>query len=142
MSSGGQSPPSLDAVWNLLFEQGGGGGGGLGGGGHGGRGRDLVGGRILDLDREALVGAETGTGRDEPTHDDVLLEAAQVVDLAADRGLGEHLGGFLERRGRDEALRRERRLGDPEEQRLAVAGLAALGDHALVLLFEHVLLHV
>jgi hypothetical protein len=39
---------------------------------------------------------EAGAGRDEAAHDDVLLEAAQVVDLAGDRGLGEHLGGLLE----------------------------------------------
>src|ERR1035438_9722285 len=45
-----------------------------------------------------------------------------------DRGFGEHLGGLLERRGRDEALRRERRLGDSEQQRLAVTRLAAIGD--------------
>ena len=81
-------------------------------------------------------------GRDEPAHDDVLLEAAQVVDLAADRGLGEHLGGLLERRRRDEALRRERRLGDAEQQRLALGRLGALGHHPLVLLLEHVLLDV
>ena len=65
------------------------------------------------------VHRQPGAGRDEPTHDDVLLEAAQVVDLAADRRLGEHLGRLLERRRRDERLGRERRLRDAEEQRLA-----------------------
>ena len=34
----------------------------------------------VDVDREALVRAEAGAGRDEATHDDVLLEAAEVVD--------------------------------------------------------------
>ena len=68
-------------------------------------------------------------GRDQPTHDHVLLEPVQVVGLAPDRRLGEHLGRLLEGGGRDERLRRERRLGDAEQQRLhgrrALALLAA-----------------
>ena len=88
----------------------------------------------------ALVRRETGAGRDETSHDDVLLEAAEGVRLAVDRGLGEHLGGLLEGRRRDERLRRERGLRDAEEERLGDAGLAAALDHALVLALEDVLL--
>src|SRR5260370_27983647 len=43
-----------------------------------------------------------GPGRDQAAHDDVLLEALERVDLAVDRGLGQHPRGFLERSRRDE----------------------------------------
>ena len=72
----------------------------------------------LDDDLELLVRRQARAGRDEATHDDVLLEAAEVVGLAADGRLGEHLGGLLEGRGADERLGREARLRDAEEQRL------------------------
>ena len=45
-------------------------------------------------------------GRDQAAHDDVLLQAAQVVHLAADRGLGEHARRLLEGRRRDERVGR------------------------------------
>ena len=41
-------------------------------------------------------------------------ETEQVIDLAADRSLGEHARRLLEARGRDEALGRERSLRDTE----------------------------
>jgi hypothetical protein len=41
-------------------------------------------------------------GRDQATDDDVFLQALQRVDLAVDRGLGEHAGGLLEGGRRDE----------------------------------------
>src|SRR5687768_13173716 len=66
----------------------------------------------VDDDVEPLVRRETGAGRDEPTHDDVLLETAEVVRLAADSGLGEDLRGLLEGGRRDERLGREARLRD------------------------------
>src|SRR6185503_9276766 len=72
----------------------------------------------LDHDLEPLVGGQTSAGGDEPPHDHVLLEAAEVVRLAANRRLGEDLGRLLERRGADERLGRQARLGDAEEQRL------------------------
>src|SRR6056297_1899314 len=59
-----------------------------------------------------------GTGRDQPTHDHVLLETAQVVDGTADGGIGEYPGGFLERGGRDERLGRQRGLGDAQKDTL------------------------
>src|SRR5881392_3685639 len=66
----------------------------------------------------AGVVAEARAGRDEPADDDVLLQTAQVVGLAGDGGLGEHARRLLERRRRDEAVRRERRLRDAEEHGL------------------------
>ena len=52
---------------------------------------------------EALVFAQTGTGGDEVTADNVLLHTLEAVGLALDSGFVEHLGGFLERSGRHEA---------------------------------------
>src|SRR5213592_3333379 len=83
-----------------------------------------------------------GARRNQAAHDDVLLQADQAVDLAVDRGLGQDLGGLLEGGGRDEALGREARLGDAEEERLGHRRLPALGEHALVLLLEAPLLHL
>src|SRR6185295_3641068 len=78
--------------------------------------------RVLDLaldhHLQALVGREARARGDEAAHDDVLLEAAEIVRLAADGRLGEHLGGLLEGRGADERLGGEARLGDAEEERL------------------------
>ena len=34
------------------------------------------------MNGEPVVDRQAGAGRDETTHDDVLLEAAQVIDLA------------------------------------------------------------
>src|SRR5438105_3680558 len=98
--------------------------------------------RRLHLDVELLVGREPGARRNEPAHDHVFLQAAQVVDPPGDRRLGEHLGGLLERGGGDERLRRERRLGDAEQQRLAYRRLASRGRHSRILVVEHLLLHL
>src|SRR4051812_16599479 len=56
------------------------------------RGLRLLGG----LDPDVAVPGQPGTGRDELTDDDVLLEAQQRVALAVDGGVGEHPGGLLE----------------------------------------------
>src|SRR5919204_191921 len=98
--------------------------------------------RRLHLDVQVLVRREARAGRDQPAHDHVLLQPAQVVDATGDRRLGEHLGGLLERRRRDERLGAQRRLGDAEQQRLAHPGLAARRRHPGVLVVEHLLLHL
>ena len=61
---------------------------------------------------------QAGCGRDQLADDHVLLEPEQPVDLALDRGVGEHLRRLLEGRGRQEGLGRQRGLRDPEDQRL------------------------
>src|SRR5579859_341581 len=97
-----------------------------------------LGGSLFHLRREADVAVvlHAGAGRDEASDDDVLFQAAQVIDLAVDAGFGEHARGLLERRRRDERISRKRSFGDPEEQRTAGSRLAALRDHALVLFAE------
>src|ERR1051326_8106780 len=96
------------------------------------------GGRLFHLWREAHVAVvlHAGAGRDEASDDDVLLQAAQVIDLAVDAGFGEHARGLLERRRRNERVGGERCLRDPEEQRPSSSRLAALRNHPLVLFAE------
>src|SRR6266852_6204894 len=79
---------------------------------------------------------ETRSSRNETAHDDVFLEAAEIVHLASDRRFCEDAGGLLEARGGDERVCRERRLGDTEEQRTARCGAAAVSDYAVVLFAE------
>ncbi len=79
---------------------------------------------------------EARAGRDQASHRHVLLQAAQVVDLPGDRGLGEDARGLLERRRGDERFGRQRRLGDAEQQRLRGGRAAAVADDALVLFHE------
>src|SRR5262245_23611826 len=95
--------------------------------------RHLV--RGTDLDRP--VPLQAGCRRDELPDDDVLLEPEQPVDLALDRRIGQHLRRLLERRGREERLRCERRLRDPEDQRLGGRLLLLLLLDPRVLTLEH-----
>src|SRR5260370_33874779 len=80
--------------------------------------------------------------RDEVADDDILLEPQEVVARAPDGRVREDPRRLLERRRRDERLRREARLGDAQEQRLARRGLTALLLGALVHLAERELVHV
>ena len=80
---------------------------------------------------------EPGAGRDQPAHDDVFLQTAEIVRLAGDRGLGQDARRLLEGGGRDEAVRRERRLGDAEQDRLRRRRPLALRHDPVVLLLEH-----
>jgi len=61
--------------------------------------------------------SHTGTCRDEPTHDHILLEADQIVDRTGYRGFCQHPGRLLERCSRDEAVGSERCLGDAKQDR-------------------------
>src|SRR4029450_5440976 len=77
----------------------------------------------LDLDRP--VALEPGGGRDQLADDHVLLQAGQAVDLALERGVGEHLRRLLEGGGGEERVRPERRLRDAEDDLLELRQLAA-----------------
>src|SRR6266436_8992111 len=96
--------------------------------------------RRLDLD--LVVAVDARARRDQMADDDVLLEPQQVVPRAADRRVGQHARGLLERRRRNERLRRQARLGDPQEQRLVGRGLAALLHDAVLRVREGLLVHV
>src|SRR5260370_14745567 len=85
---------------------------------------------------DAAIVLEAGSRGDEAAHDDVFLEAAEIVHLAGDRPFREGAGGFLEARGGDERIGRQRRLGDPKEKWTARCRAAAIGDDAIVFLAE------
>src|SRR6478609_1473181 len=95
----------------------------LGGGLRGLVHRDLATERQRDL--ELLVSREARARRDQVTHDDVFLEAAERIDLAQRRGVGEDARRLLEGGGRDEALGLQRGLGDAQQDRLGLGGFAA-----------------
>src|SRR5580658_3887840 len=97
-----------------------------------GRGADVTLFVSLDDDLQLLIGRQPGASRNEAAHDDVLLEPAQVVDLAGNGGFGEHLRGLLERARADERLGREAGLRDAEKQRLGNRGATSAFDDALV----------
>src|SRR5271165_500575 len=85
---------------------------------------------------DAAVVLKSGARGDEAAHDDVFLEAAEIVDLASDGRFGEDAGGLLEAGGGDERVGGERRLGDTKEQGTARCGAATFGDDAVVFLAE------
>src|ERR1700722_8239388 len=61
--------------------------------------------------------AQTSTCRYRMACDNVLLQTEHVVALALNSGRRQYLGRFLERSGRDPALRTQRGLGDTQQQR-------------------------
>ena len=64
------------------------------------------------------------------------LRPLQAVDGSVDGSLGEHTGGLLEARGRDEAVGRKRCLGDAEQEGTTNTWAATLREHTLVLFVE------
>src|SRR5690625_3638964 len=97
---------------------------------------DLGLGRLGRLDLNVAVPGQAGSGRDQLTEDDVLLQTQQGIGASAHRGLGEHLGGLLERGRRQPRVGGQRCLGDPHQFGTTGGGLAALGHHAAVLVLE------
>src|SRR5580704_3795479 len=87
---------------------------------------------VLARDLHPAVILHAGAGRNQPAHDHVLLEAAQVIHLAVDGGFGEYARGLLEGRRGDERIGGERCLGDAEQHRLALRRTPARFNHALV----------
>src|SRR5204863_5580055 len=96
--------------------------------------------RRLDLD--VVIPVNPGTRRNQMPDDDVLLETKQIVLGPADRRVGQHPRRLLEGGGRDERLRRQARLRDAEQQRLAGRRLAALLFGPLVYVAENELVYV
>src|SRR5437588_7191995 len=82
-------------------------------------------GRLLAL---LLVVVEPRARRDQLADDHVLLQTAQPVDLAADRGFGEHPGRLLEGGGREPGGRVQGGLDQAQQHGLRRGRLAALGQ--------------
>src|SRR5690349_9561272 len=79
---------------------------------------------------------EAGAGRDKATHDDVFLQAAEVINLAGNGSFGEDASGLLEAGRGDEGVGRKRCFGDAEEKRPTSSGAAAFAGNTLVLFAE------
>ena len=58
---------------------------------------------------------QTGSGGDQLTDDDVLLQTGQRVNLALDGGFGQNAGGFLEGCSGQEAVGCQAGLGDTKQ---------------------------
>src|SRR3954452_12983713 len=93
---------------------------------------DPAGERLGRLDLDRPVALQARGRRDELPDDHVLLQPGQAVDLALERGVGQHLRGLLEGGRREERVRGQRRLGDAEDDLGVHRGLAALGLDAVV----------
>src|SRR6202162_3379759 len=82
---------------------------------------------VVQLAPAVRMGRKARARRNQPTDDDVLLQAAQIVLESAHRRFGQHAGGLLERGRRDERFGGQRRLGDTEQHRLQTRRLLAVG---------------
>src|SRR5208282_3111384 len=82
------------------------------------------------------VHIKSGARRNDVAHDDVFLEAAQRIHARPRGRLGEHTSRVLERRGTEEAVGFERRLGDAQQHRRGFGGFAAHLLDALIFLLE------
>src|SRR6267142_6543965 len=51
--------------------------------------------RLIPVDVDVAVILHTGTGGNQPTHDHVLLQPAQVIDATGNRRLGKYAGCLL-----------------------------------------------
>ena len=69
---------------------------------------------------------QTGSGGDQLTDDDVLLQTGQRIDLALDGGLGQHAGGLLEGCSGQEGVVGQSSLGDAQQHLLILDQLDAL----------------
>src|SRR5882672_10740198 len=78
------------------------------------------------------MSGKTGARRNQPTDDDVFLQAAQVVLEAAHRGFGQHARGLLEGSRRDERLGGQRSLRDAEQHGLQARRLLATARGPIV----------
>src|SRR5258708_31413659 len=90
---------------------------------------------------EPEIPGHSDARRNETPDDDVALKADMVVLLAATRSLGEHARGLLEGSRREEAVGRERRLGNPEEHPVRSDLRAFRLANPRVLILERELVH-
>ena len=60
--------------------------------------------RFIAVDIDIAVILHAGAGGNQPAHDHVLFQTAQVINAAGDCRFGKHASRLLERRGRDERV--------------------------------------
>ena len=76
------------------------------------------------------------------THDHILFESKELIDLTQSGRIGQNPGGVLERSRRDKALRFKRSLGDAEQHRGCFRGLPPLGFDVLVCFLKGCPIHL
>jgi len=81
--------------------------------------------RQLFLEDNVPVIPETGSGRDQPTHDNVFLDLSQVINFAVQSCLGQNPGGFLEGGSGDKAVGAQGTLGNPQKEWTGLGRLPA-----------------
>ena len=89
---------------------------------------------FFDFDVPDIV--ETGSRRNEVSHNHVLFEAAKVIDTSQCGSFREDTSGVLERGCRDKTVGFERSFGDPEKNGLPFGRLTTLLIHLCVDRFE------
>ena len=89
---------------------------------------------FLILVSYVLVGSSASTRGNQTPDNDILLEAAQMIDFALNSGFGQHSGRLLEGCGRNKAVGTQTGAGYAQQDRLAGRRIAALGDDLVVFL--------
>src|SRR6516164_1344055 len=84
----------------------------------------------------AAMTDKAGSRWSKMTHDHVFLKSAQKVDFGKRGSLCENSSRILERSRGYKAVRFERRLRDPEQNRNRLRRLASLLDHPTIFFFE------
>ena len=91
---------------------------------------------LLQGDAVLVLQQRIQARRYQPADNDILFEAGEQVALTAYRRHGQHFGGFLERGFGQETVGGEGGLGDAQQEGLGGGRLAALGEHAAVLVVK------
>src|ERR1700678_3405438 len=98
--------------------------------------------RNLREELDIAVALETRSGGNQPAHDHVFLQAAQIIDLPGNCRFGKDAGRLLEARRGNKRIRGERGLGDAEEQRTARRRTPAIVNDPIVFFAEAELVHL
>ena len=93
--------------------------------------RGRIGG-ILFLRVEVAQGSDAGSGRNQLSDHNILLQADKIVHLALDGGIGKDACRFLEGSGGEEGFGIERSLGDAEDNRTSDGRLSAVDENSSV----------
>src|SRR3974390_2066738 len=95
----------------------------------------------LYQDTNLFVHIQSGTSRNQPTHDHVLFEPPQMINFPGNTRFGQNAGGLLEGSRGNETLGAERGLGDSEKNGVAGCRLSALGDDMLFFFLNTIVLY-
>src|SRR2546428_8077924 len=86
---------------------------------------------VFQLDVAVVL--QSGSSRNQTSHNDVFFQTTQIIDFAADGCFGKHPRGLLEGCRGNERIGAQRRLGNSQQQRTPHGRLAAFRLHTFVL---------